>query len=371
MNPPPSSSACSLPPTASHLLHVNWSSRSSSSPSPPFIAMDASAVTTIGSGSSNGLSSASGKEDDYVDDDLFGSAAWRQHKRRGSTKKGHGHSPGQGRPEGEGPKVKDRLTKRWSLAQTVEQRARAVQCQVLAARLKLDTALISVLAFFTARGERNSKNAGGAVPTASSSLANYPEAGSYELTSEALVQQTRLLCGNYIYQRLSSKGLMNKRVHVAPHHSILADELCSACQELERLHPRIYNDVSRRISMTMTSAQLVRRALTTVLDGIFGSGVTWAKVVSMVAIAAAFAEECVVQGHPNFVEDVVMSVGHFATLNLSGWLAKQGGWGAFPMSRPAVMTAPVTSSPSVTLAVVVLIVSLLVFVFSKTVFDVS
>ncbi|PVD18310.1 hypothetical protein C0Q70_20859 [Pomacea canaliculata] len=119
---------------------------------------------------------------------------------------------------------------------------------------------------------------------------------------------------------------MSKRVKATPYQCPVADDLFAAGQELERLYPRIYCDVSRRISMTMTSPQLVRRALTTVLEATFRTGVTWAKVVSMVAIAAAFAEECVVQGHPNFVEDIVMCVGHFVAMNLTDWLAAQGGW---------------------------------------------
>ena len=86
---------------------------------------------------------------------------------------------------------------------------------------------------------------------------------------------------------------MNKRVPVALSPSPLAEELWWAGRELERLYPRTYSDLSRRICMTMTSAQLVRRALTVVLEGIFRTGVTWARVVSMLAIAAAFAEECV------------------------------------------------------------------------------
>ncbi|XP_025079469.1 bcl-2-related ovarian killer protein homolog A-like [Pomacea canaliculata] len=134
---------------------------------------------------------------------------------------------------------------------------------------------------------------------------------------------------------------MSKRVKATPYQCPVADDLFAAGQELERLYPRIYCDVSRRISMTMTSPQLVRRALTTVLEATFRTGVTWAKVVSMVAIAAAFAEECVVQGHPNFVEDIVMCVGHFVAMNLTDWLAAQGGWDAFPTAKePDIVKIP-------------------------------
>ena len=80
-----------------------------------------------------------------------------------------------------------------------------------------------------------------------------------------------------------------------PTLTLLARDLWWAGRELERLHPQTYSDVSRRIRLTMTSSQLMRRALTVVLEGTFGTGVTWARVLSMMAIAGAFAEECVVQ----------------------------------------------------------------------------
>ena len=78
--------------------------------------------------------------------------------------------------------------------------------------------------------------------------------------------------------------------------------------------------------MTMTSTKLVRDTLTSVLDGTFRSGVTWAKVISMVTISAAFAEECVVQGHAEFVEEIVSCVGQYTSARLKEWIAVKGGW---------------------------------------------
>ncbi|KAL8611532.1 hypothetical protein ACOMHN_014587 [Nucella lapillus] len=284
----------------------------------------------------NNPNNANNDNNDYVDDDLFGSAQWRKKRgtKRGSRtgREGSGHD-------------KESATKnatRWAADHFLAERGDDLKTglEVVGRRVG------GVWGWVTSSPSPTPRESA-AVPMTADEVSKtvVPEPGSYELTSEVLVQQARLQCGNYIYHRLSSKGLMSKRVHVAPHHSLLSEELCSAGQVLERLHPRVYSDVSRRIAMTMSSAQLVRRLLTSVLEVKFKVGVTWAKVVSMVVIAAAFAEECVVQGHPSFVEDVVMCVGHFVALHLTGWLAKQGGWAAFPTSRPPVLVKSSPRSP--------------------------
>lgn len=279
---------------------------------------------------------------DDGDDDIFGSGAWRrQRKKRAKAKE-------------EGSAVEEAKTRRKKGAVTWEW----VNHAHSSLQLLRDQVYSSLPVWLQRRltlplpAEDIQQRLG--TPTANgTAVKTSPQRKGYELTTECLVHQARVLCGNYIYQRLSAKGLLNKRVNVSPYDDPLADELYSAGQELERLYPRTYTDISRRISMTMTSAQIVRRALTSVLNGIFNTGINWAKVVSMMAIAAAFAEECVVQGHPNFVEDVVMCVGHFVTMHLAIWLAQHGGWSAFP--RPKKPDEEKKAEGSLVLAVLVIL----------------
>ncbi|XP_076435607.1 uncharacterized protein LOC143275413 [Babylonia areolata] len=328
---------------------------------------------------------------DDIDDDLFGSAAWK--KRRGA-KRGGGKKTGSGRDNGAGSDVTTMRTDRWAWLTFVEKHlAKNVKTQALAVRKwcedicrgiigggsggraaltthDLESKSLAGAGSLASEGGRRKSSS--AVPTASrgSTLDGTTVKRERELTKETLVEETKLLTENYIFHRLNSKGLMTKRVSVATvARSSIADDLNAAGQELERLYPRVYTDVSRRISMTMTSAQIVRRALTSVLENIFRSGVTWARLVAMVAISAAFAEECVVQGHPNFVQDVVMCVGHFVATRLSDWLMKQGGWDSFPTSRPpAVKEDPPDGSGSVLiLAGLLLVAAICIFLLLQCV----
>ncbi|XP_070173589.1 uncharacterized protein [Littorina saxatilis] len=306
---------------------------------------------------------------EQVDDDLFGSAAWRKKRGKRGGKVGQENSDCH-----DGNAAAGRLSfftdvRQWAGVKLVEQRVYELSDHVSAVK---NWITIMFKRNFTSKVNISSNGQNGvAVPSANGSPTTTIMTGSYDLTDEVLVQQARLVVGSYIYHRLSGKGLMTKRVEVSPYHSVLAEEVFCAGQELERLYPRTYTDVSRRICMTMTSAQLVRRALTAVLEGTFRSGATWAKVVSMVVMASAFAEECVIQGHPSFAQDVVMCVGHFVSLNLTGWLARQGGWNAFPTTRPNVIEKAPSSSPLLFISLVVAGVSFIVFFLSRMILDVT
>ncbi|KAK7478312.1 hypothetical protein BaRGS_00030464 [Batillaria attramentaria] len=319
---------------------------------------DASKLRTPISNTINRLGMNREDSVDDVDDDLFGSAAWRRKRGKRPKAKEENRTDAENRARRKKEEgVLSNLTR--NNLQTLKDRICSVSEWVMPTSRRLSLP-----------EKKKGGRLGTAIPTANGAFSKpSPARGGYELTTESLVHQARLLCGNYIYQRLSSKGLLSKRVNVSPYENPLADEIFSAGQELERMYPKTYTDVSRRISMTMTSAQIVRRALTSVLDGIFSTGVSWAKVVSMMAIAAAFAEECVVQGHPNFVEDVVMCVGHFVTMHLTIWLAQQGGWAAFPSPKKPETEQKKEGSLLLGSLATVFVASVLLLIILKVVFD--
>lgn len=55
-------------------------------------------------------------------------------------------------------------------------------------------------------------------------------------------------------------------------------------------------------------------------------GITWGKVVSMFAVAAGLAVDCVRQGRPATVHVLVDSLGQFVRRYLVPWLKRRGGW---------------------------------------------
>ena len=134
------------------------------------------------------------------------------------------------------------------------------------------------------------------------------------------------ICRDYIHQKLVLKGYPKNKIRLSAAHCSHSEYFVKAGCVLERLYPKVYTDVSRKIAMTMASSTVVKNSLTSVLEIMFRDSITWGKVVSMFAISASFAEECVQQGHSEFVDDVVKCVGNFVALHLVEWLVKQGGW---------------------------------------------
>ncbi|XP_046326602.2 bcl-2-related ovarian killer protein homolog B-like [Haliotis rufescens] len=144
-------------------------------------------------------------------------------------------------------------------------------------------------------------------------------------TSMSVMEQAKHICKDYTYHRLSEKD-MTKKLTFVGYNSVLSESYINAGEVLEKMYPRVYTDVSRKIGRTMSSTSIVKATLNDVLDILFRDSITWGKIVSMFAISSSFAEECVQQGHPDFVNDVVDTVGGFVVMHLVEWLVKQGGW---------------------------------------------
>ncbi|XP_012935794.1 bcl-2-related ovarian killer protein homolog B, partial [Aplysia californica] len=138
------------------------------------------------------------------------------------------------------------------------------------------------------------------------------------------------ICKDYVINKLTSKELMSRKVGLVPSHWPRSIHVIHAGAALENLYPRTYSNVSRKLSMTMSSAKVVRATMTSFLQVLFEGGVTWAKIVSMFAVAGLFAEECSSQGHADFVQEVVDTVVDFTGSALLQWLVVQGGWESFP-----------------------------------------
>ncbi|XP_067670140.1 bcl-2-related ovarian killer protein-like [Haliotis asinina] len=143
--------------------------------------------------------------------------------------------------------------------------------------------------------------------------------------SKTVMDEAKKICMDYIYHRLLEKDLTRK-LRFGGYNSVLSERYIHAGQVLETMYPRVYTDVSRKIGRTMSSTGVVKATLNDVLNILFRDSITWGKVVSMFAISSSFAEECVQQGHPDFVNEVVDTVGGFVVVHLVEWLVKQGGW---------------------------------------------
>ncbi|ESO98731.1 hypothetical protein LOTGIDRAFT_114007, partial [Lottia gigantea] len=82
----------------------------------------------------------------------------------------------------------------------------------------------------------------------------------------------------------------------------------------------------RKMATTMSSPEVVKSAITTILEAIFRCDINWGKLLSLLAITSSFALECVLQGHAEYVDNLVECVVYFVSYNINEWLQVQGGW---------------------------------------------
>ncbi|KAG8508265.1 Bcl-2-related ovarian killer protein [Galemys pyrenaicus] len=99
-----------------------------------------------------------------------------------------------------------------------------------------------------------------------------------------------------------------------------------AGDELERIRPGVYRNVARQLRLPLQREAVVTDAFLAVAAQIFSAGITWGKVVSLYAVAAGLAVDCVRQAQPAMVHALVDCLGEFVRKSLAAWLRRRGGW---------------------------------------------
>uniref|UniRef100_A0A182K049 Bcl-2 Bcl-2 homology region 1-3 domain-containing protein n=1 Tax=Anopheles christyi TaxID=43041 RepID=A0A182K049_9DIPT len=170
-------------------------------------------------------------------------------------------------------------------------------------------------------------------------------------TSQDVINQGKCLCGEYIRARLKRTGLLNRKtlqrlrnsmehcmagsgVGIGAGGGVVVREalpiLNGMGEELERMHPRLYTNVSRQISNEpwgeLTEPDTVGYLLHVVAKDLFKSGITWGKVISLFAISGGLAVDCVRQDHADYLQQLIEGTADVIEEDLSGWLVERGGW---------------------------------------------
>ncbi|XP_048719540.1 bcl-2-related ovarian killer protein isoform X2 [Caretta caretta] len=150
-------------------------------------------------------------------------------------------------------------------------------------------------------------------------------------TDKELVSQAKVLCRDYIHSRLLRAGIgWSKPEHSAPMPGGRLAEVSSVLlrlgDELEYIRPNVYRNIARQLNISLHSETVVTDAFLAVAAQIFTAGVTWGKVVSLYAVAAGLAVDCVRQAQPAMVHAIVDCLGEFVRKTLVTWLKRRGGW---------------------------------------------
>ncbi|XP_075363875.1 bcl-2-related ovarian killer protein isoform X1 [Mycteria americana] len=150
-------------------------------------------------------------------------------------------------------------------------------------------------------------------------------------TDKELVSQAKALCRDYINSRLIRAGVSwSKPEYNAPVPGGKLAEVSTILlrlgDELEYIRPNVYRNIARQLNISLHSETVVTDAFLAVAAQIFTAGITWGKVVSLYAVAAGLAVDCVRHAQPATVHTIVDCLGEFVRKTLVTWLKRRGGW---------------------------------------------
>ena len=161
-----------------------------------------------------------------------------------------------------------------------------------------------------------------------------------------VVKQSRVLCREYIYNRLRKLGLLSLKLEMQAtgiRPTPVSREIQYVGNELETMYPYLYKDLSRQLNMTLSTEVTVRTTFENIAEAMLkNSVITWGRVVALFAVAGAFAADCVSQGHPGYVNAIVDTFAEITKVHLSEWIIKQGGWVSDFRSR-GILTSRATT----------------------------
>lgn len=180
-----------------------------------------------------------------------------------------------------------------------------------------------------------------------------------------VVEQSKILCEDYIYSRLKVVLLMSEsdgfKVRVPNGNAScssyssrpgkvsawkqrkttdVSTDIQDIGLKLECSYPHLYENVAAQIGMPLRSRVAVRRAMIHVGDFMFRhSVVTWGRIVGLFAVAAAMARDCVLAGRGEHVADIVAVFSELIERHAAAWICKQGGWVAIVKAVRSVREA--------------------------------
>ncbi|EDW73732.1 uncharacterized protein Dwil_GK19537 [Drosophila willistoni] len=162
---------------------------------------------------------------------------------------------------------------------------------------------------------------------------------NYQEYKMEIINQGKCLCGQYIRARLRRAGVLNRKVIqrlrniLEPSSHVVYEvfpALNSMGEELERMHPRVYTNISRQLSRApfgeLEDSDMAPMLLNLVAKDLFRSSITWGKIISIFAVCGGFAIDCVRQGHYDYLQCLVDGLAEIIEDDLVYWLIDNGGW---------------------------------------------
>ncbi|XP_033323235.1 apoptosis regulator BAX isoform X1 [Megalopta genalis] len=196
---------------------------------------------------------------------------------------------------------------------------------------------------------------------------------------ELTVSQGTSLCGQYIRNRLKRSGIFHRKLGLKrmrsamllPGGAVVGEvypELISVGAELEKMHPNLFNRVSRQIGCgSFSSEQSASVAIADVSREMIRNGeMTWSKVIALYAIAGGIAVDCVRQGKPEFLPAIQRGMNDILEEDLAAWIQANGGWSALTTRyRPVTKETAWCTRKLVSLFIFSTVIVVIVSIFLK------
>jgi hypothetical protein len=160
------------------------------------------------------------------------------------------------------------------------------------------------------------------------------------VSNDEIALQAEYICEKYIECRFTRNG-KNTKLQVNPHFTteainkdICSEEVVKTMQKLggilENNYPQLYTNVAKQLNFAVNFDLVVCGVFTCVCDNILASGITWAKIVSMYAFAAALADDCCQGKDVRTAKSISRWMGQYTHKRLCGWIREHGGWVSMP-----------------------------------------
>lgn len=120
-------------------------------------------------------------------------------------------------------------------------------------------------------------------------------------------------------------------------HNVQVWEAIDVSQSKVYFNPNFSNNALLRVEvytgvMRQTCHVVSEKGVSVVLPAVArqlmstDGGVSWPKVVSLYAVAGGLALDCVLQGHPEFLQIIVESMCQAFEQDIALWIVDNGGW---------------------------------------------
>lgn len=156
------------------------------------------------------------------------------------------------------------------------------------------------------------------------------------ISDDKISLQAEYICEKYIQYKFSQDGkttrllLLQGNPRLRAAEEICSEEVVTTMQKyggiLEDGYPALYSNVTQQLNFRINIDLVVCGVFTCVCDNILASGITWAKIVSMYAFAAALATDCSQNKDLRITRSISRWMGQYTHKRLCAWIREHGGW---------------------------------------------